>query len=148
MSINYTQATLCYPIQNNQVLLEKKQKKLGAGFLNGFGGKTEPGDLDIFFTNARETEEEIGIKIKTAKKMGEIAFNNPSDDNELKNMMVHIFVATEWTGLPKDTDEMKKIKWYEIANLDYDKFLPADRLFLPQILNGICLRGLIEYNPD
>jgi hypothetical protein len=33
----YTEATLCFPIRDDRVLLAEKQKKLGAGFLNGFG---------------------------------------------------------------------------------------------------------------
>jgi hypothetical protein len=63
-------------------------------------------------------------------------------------MVVHILVATEWQGEPSETDEMKKIAWYKIANLDYDRFLPADRLFVPQVLGGKRIKGLIEYNDD
>jgi 8-oxo-dGTP diphosphatase len=148
MSGAYTKATLCFPIREGEVLLAEKQRKLGAGFLNGFGGRVEEVDISIQDTNIRETEEEIGIRIKTAKKMGEIAFHNPSDEDELRNMMVYIFTATEWDGEPIETDEMKKIAWYKIASLDYDKFLPADRLFLPQILDGKCVKGSIEYNDD
>jgi len=146
--IDYTEATLCFPIRGDEVLLAEKQKKLGAGLLNGFGGKAESGDKSIDDTNTRETEEEIGIIIKTAKKVGEIAFRNPSIDDELKRMIVHIFTATEWDGEPEETDEMKKIAWYKIADLDYDRFLSADRLFLPQILEGKNVKGMIKYNDD
>lgn len=144
----YTEATLCFPIREGEVLLAEKQKKLGAGLLNGFGGKVEARDRDIYHTNSRETEEEIGIRIKLAKKVGEIVFHNPSDDNELKKMLVHIFTTTEWDGEPKETDEMKKVAWYAVDSLDYAKFLAADRLFIPQILNGKYIKGLIEYNDD
>ena len=148
LDTNYTQATLCFPIKGDEVLLAEKQKKLGAGYLNGFGGKAEIEDNNIYDTNIRETEEEIGIRLKTVKKMGEIRFHNPSSDNELKNMMVHIFTTTDWDGEPTETDEMKKIAWYKISDLDYNKFLSADRLFMPQILTGKCMEGLIEYNDD
>lgn len=144
----YTQATLCFPIKGDEVLLAEKQRKIGAGYLNGFGGRVEAGDGSIYETNTRETEEEIGIIIKTAKKVGEIAFHNPSDETKLRRMMVHIFTTTDWDGEPRETDEMKKIAWYKIANLDYDKFLSADRLFIPQILADRCVKGLIEYNDD
>lgn len=150
MDTSYTQATLCFPIREKEgeVLLAEKQQKIGAGRLNGFGGKYEIGDKDIYATNIREPEEEIGIRIKTFRKMGEIAFHNPSNENELKKMMVHIFTATEWDGDPIETEEMKKIAWYKIKDLDYDKFLAADRLFIPQILAGKCIKGVIEYNND
>ncbi len=144
----YTEATLCFPIRDDQVLLAEKQKKLGAGFLNGFGGKVEPGDRDIYATNAREVEEEVGIKVTAVRKVGEIEFHNPSTDTELKKMMVHVFIATDWDGEPVETKEMKMIAWYNVEKLDYSKFLSADRLFLPRILAGKCIRGLIEYNDD
>jgi len=148
MSEIYTEATLCYPIRDDEVLLAEKQRKIGAGFLNGFGGRVEAVDKSLQDTNTRETEEEIGIRIKTAKKVGEVTFHNPSDEEELRKMVVHIFTATEWDGEPSETNEMKKIDWYKISSLNYNKFLPADRLFLPQILNGKCVKGLIEYNDD
>jgi 8-oxo-dGTP pyrophosphatase MutT (NUDIX family) len=144
----FTQATVCLPIRGDEVLLAEKQKKIGAGLLNGFGGKVEPKDRTIYDTNVRETEEEIGIRVKTTKKVGEIIFQNPSDDDELKKMIVHFFTATEWDGEPIETEEMKQIAWYKISSLDYDKFLPADRLFIPQILSGKYVKGTIEYNDD
>ena len=145
---DYTEASLCFPIRGGEVLLAEKQKKIGAGFLNGFGGKAKEDDLDIYDTNIREVEEEIGIRIKAVKKFGEVAFHNPTNDKKLKKMMVHIFITTEWDGEPKETDEMKMINWHKIEDIDYSKFLPADRLFLPQILSGRCIRGLVEYNDD
>jgi 8-oxo-dGTP diphosphatase len=144
----YTEASLCFPVIGDRVLLAEKQKKIGAGYLNGFGGKREPQDVSIAATNVREVEEEVGIKVLVANKMGEISFRNPSNDNELRRMVVHIFIATEWLGEPRETDEMKKIGWYDVGALDYQRFLSADRLFLPQILRGECIRGSISYNED
>lgn len=148
MSEIFTEATLCFLIRGDEVLLARKQKKIGAGLLNGFGGRAEADDGNIEYTNIRETEEEVGIRIKIAKKVGEITFRNPSDDNKLKNMRVHIFIATEWDGEPKETEEMKKIAWYKIDDIDYNNFLSADRLFIPQILGGKYIKGSIEYNND
>jgi 8-oxo-dGTP diphosphatase len=141
----FTQATLCFLVKGDEVLLAEKQKKIGAGFLNGFGGKYEPEDKTIEQTNIREVEEEVRVIVKSAKKMGEMIFKNPSDDDTLKNMVVHIFIATKWDGDPVETDEMKKIAWYKISDLDYDKFLSADRLFIPQILSGKFIKGIVEY---
>lgn len=146
--INYTEATLCFIVRGHEVLLAEKQKKIGSGLLNGFGGKSEPGDKSLYDTNSRETEEEIGIRIINAKKVGEITFRNPSTDDELKNMIVNIFIATKWDGEPQETNEMKKVEWYKIADLDYDRFLSADRLFMPQILDGRCVKGMVVYNDD
>lgn len=143
-----TDATLCFPVRDGQVLVAVKQKKIGAGLLNGFGGKAEPDDTNIAHTNTREVAEEIGITITKARKVGEVVFNNPYDDEELRVMRVHIFLADEWEGEPKETDEAKKLAWYDIDELDYTQFLAADRLFLPQIFRGECIHGEITYNDD
>ena len=145
---DYTQASLCFLVKGDEVLLAEKQRKIGAGFLNGFGGRAEPTDIDIQETNTREIEEEIGIKIKSARKVGELAFHNPYEEEALRKMMVHIFISNDWQGEPVETNEMKKIAWYKIVNLDYNRFLTADKLFLPKILSGKCVKGLIEYNAD
>lgn len=146
--IDYTEASLCFPVRGGEVLLAVKQTKIGAGYLNGFGGKAESSDRDIYETNAREVEEEIGIRVAAVKKVAEIAFLNPSEDDELNRMLVHIFIANSWAGEPTETDEMKNIAWYDITKLDYSQFLSADKLFIPHILAGKCIRGVIEYSND
>lgn len=146
--ITYTEATVCLPVYGDQVLLAEKQKKVGAGFLNGFGGKMELGDATLLATNARETQEEVGLTVTAAHKVAEITFHNPMKDETLNRIRVHFFIATEWLGEPVGTKEMRKPDWYDIASLDYERFLPADRLFMPHILTGSLIRGLIVYNDD
>jgi len=145
---SYTEATLCFPIRDGKVLLAEKQRKIGAGFLNGFGGKVEAIDKDIFETNAREVFEEVGISVKLVRKVGEIAFSNFYKDHALRNMLVHIFVANDWNNEPHETEEMKKVEWYQIDDLNYDRFLAGDKLFVPQILGGKALKGLIKYDEN
>ncbi len=147
-SKQYTHATLCFLVKGDEVLLAEKQRKIGAGRLNGYGGRVEPQDKDLLATNQREVFEEIGVAVTSVNKVGEITFHNPSDDGALKRMVVHIYTATEWDGEPIETDEMKKLGWYKIDKIDYDLFLSADRLFIPRILAGKHLKGKIEYNDD
>lgn len=144
----YTEATLCFPMRGDEVLVAEKQAKIGSGRLNGFGGKIEPHDEDVFATNIREVKEEVGLTLLDAQKVGEIRFHNPLDDLELARMRVHLFTATQWLGEPVDTSEMKKATWYRKDELDYSLFLAADRLFLPYVFNGKNVSGLIEYNED
>lgn len=146
--LDFTEATLCFPIRSDEVLLAEKQKKIGSGLLNGFGGKVDADDRDIYATNVRETEEEIGIQVTSARKVGEITFHNPSKDQTLRHMIVHVFLATDWENEPRETDEMKKVAWYKISELDYNRFLAGDRLFMPQILGGYSVRGTIIYNDN
>lgn len=141
------EATVCFPVVDDTVLLGEKQRKFAIGYLNGPGGRVEPGDTDIFATNARETEEEIGIRVKSARKVAEVVFHHARKD-ELKEMIVHFFIATEWDGVPRESEEMKHLRWYPIADLDYDRFLPGDRLFIPHILLGKFIKATVTYNED
>ena len=46
-------ASLVFPVTHTHVLLAKKQKKIGKGCWNGYGGGPEPGDRDILDTAVR-----------------------------------------------------------------------------------------------
>ena len=144
----YTEATVCFPMRGNQVLVAEKQKKLGAGHLNGFGGKAEPQDTSIEATNIRETMEEVGIEVQEAHEVAEIIFHNPMRDRTLKDIRVHFFIATQWLGEPVSTEEMMHPTWHNVDSLDYDQFLAGDRLFIPQILTGKKLSGTVTYDDD
>ena len=76
------QATLCLLIKENQdkeeLLLAMKKRGFGVGKWNGVGGKINPvkGDRNIEDTAIRETEEEIGVKIKDLEKVAILSFYN------------------------------------------------------------------------
>lgn len=133
-------------MRGNQVLLAEKQQKIGAGRLNGFGGRREPSDTSLWETNSREVEEEVGLRLLRSRQIGEIAFTNPSDDPLLQRMIVGFFIAHEWEGEPQDSDEMKKARWYNRDSIDFGLLLPADRLFVPMLLAGQSIKGIVVYD--
>jgi 8-oxo-dGTP diphosphatase len=135
-------------MRDGEVLLARKQNKIGAGRLNGFGGKAEQTDANIVATNARELEEEIGIKATRVRWVGEILFRNFAEQHELRNMEISIFIVDEWTGEPAESSEMKDILWYRIESIDYEEFLSGDRLFLPHIFAGKSVQGEIHYDEN
>lgn len=145
---SYTEATVCFPVRGSEVLLAVKQKKIGAGYLNGFGGRFEPTDASIEETNRRETLEEAGIQIAEARKVGEVCFHNPSPEEYLQRVRLHFFIATQWLGEPVSTDEMMHPEWFAVDSIDYERFLPADRHFIPRMLKGEKLSGDVYYNSD
>ena len=68
------------PNQNNkELLLAMKKRGFGVGKWNGVGGKidSEKGDRNITDTAIRETEEEIGVKIKDLEKVAVLSFYFP-----------------------------------------------------------------------
>jgi 8-oxo-dGTP diphosphatase len=146
------EASLNYLIKDNQVLLMEKQNKIGAGKLNGLGGKMDPSDKNIEVTMIRESYEEATVIPLVYKKMAEILFHNPSDDETLRHMLVHMFVTTSWHGKPKSSNEMKNPKWFDIDDLLVEKakkeMMPGDHLFIKEILTGTAMRGTIVFNDD
>lgn len=66
------EATLCYPIDDDRVLLIEKQRGVGAGNVNGPGGKLEPGETPHECV-VREVGEEVGVRVDPWK-VGELEF--------------------------------------------------------------------------
>jgi len=144
-----TEASLVYPVEGKYVWLMEKQQKIGVGRLNGLGGKWEPGDRDIEATMLREAYEEGRILPTIYRKMAKIAFHNPSDDETLRHMLVHMWVATGWKGKLKSTNEMKKPARFEIdKNLPVKNMMSGDHLFIKEILTGQAMHGVIVFNDD
>ena len=68
--------TLCVVVQNGKVLLGRKQRKHGAGYWNGFGGRLEDGET-IQQAAIRECQEEIGITPTAITQAGMLMFHYP-----------------------------------------------------------------------
>ena len=58
-------ATLTFVIRNEQILLIRKKRGLGAGKINGPGGKLDPGETPLQAA-IRETEEELLTRLRSA----------------------------------------------------------------------------------
>ena len=93
----------------------------GYGLIGGPGGHIE--DMESPEEAAcRETEEEFGIRPLNLKELGVIGDDDPNVGKS------YIFVATEYSGIPKcDDEEMREPVWRDLemlANME-------DRLFEP-----------------
>lgn len=128
--------TLCIIQKEGQVLLGLKKQGFGAGRWNGFGGKVEEGET-IEAAAIRETKEESGIDVIAFKKVAviEFEFHNIPRVHE-----VHAFLVTEFTGKHQESDEMKP-QWFAVEDIPYNQMWPDDKHWLPQLLEGMKLRG-------
>jgi 8-oxo-dGTP pyrophosphatase MutT (NUDIX family) len=127
------QATLCFLISRNSVLLAMKKRGFGAGRWNGVGGKPETGE-SIFSAAKRETQEEIKVIPNKMRLVAKLDFYFPYIPlTEDWNQQVVVYLAEEWTGQPMETDEMKP-RWYDKNKLPYDKMWADDKIWLPHVL--------------
>ena len=126
------QATLCFLIKNNQILLAMKKRGFGQNRWNGAGGKPNP-DEKILDAAIRETQEEIGVIPKLSKYSAILDFyfqNKPE-----WNQQVLVFLTNEWVGEPTESEEMKP-QWFDLNKIPYDSMWPDDIFWLPQVLSG------------
>ena len=93
-------ATLVFVIQDNQILLIRKKRGLGAGKINGPGGKLDPGETPIACA-IRETQEEIGITPENLQQLGELRFQFTDG----YSTHVHVFRSNSFAGTPIETAE-------------------------------------------
>ena len=135
-------ATLCFLIKENKnkitdIFLAMKKRGFGKGRWNGTGGKVKSSET-IEECAVRETEEETKVKITNFHKIAEIKFYFPH--NQDWNQLVHIYFATQWKGVPKETEEMKP-HWFKVGKIPYDKMWPDDIYWLPKALQKQLLKG-------
>jgi len=148
------EATLCLLIRENQdgkeLLLAMKKRGFGAGKWNGVGGKPDlrKGDKNITETAIRETEEEIGVKIKKLEKVAVLNFRFPYIPEEKEwDQNVHVFLAREWEGTPIETEEMRP-QWFRIPDIPYASMWKPDAIWLPYVLSGKRIKGRFVFSPD
>src|SRR5260370_7004888 len=66
-------ANLCFSVKDGHILLIRKKRGLGAGKINGPGGKIEPGETALE-SAIREAQEEIGVTPSELEERGLLHF--------------------------------------------------------------------------
>lgn len=139
------ETTLLLLRKDNEILLAKKKRGFGEGKYNGVGGKLEEGETPEE-AMIRETEEEIMITPTKYEKMGVIEFLEYVK-GERANVKFHLYVATEWEGNPKESEEMIP-KWFSLDNLPYNEMFPDDKYWLPYILEGKKINAFFDFDEE
>lgn len=141
------QASLCFLIKENQVLLALKKRGFGKDKWNGVGGKPNPGE-EIEITAIRETQEEIGVTPKTLKRVATLNFYFPKDlEKEGWNQQVCVFLSDSWEGEPEESEEMKP-KWFKFDKIPYKDMWVDDSHWLSKVLKGKKLTATFTFAKD
>jgi 8-oxo-dGTP diphosphatase len=135
-------ATLVFVVKDGRILLIRKKRGLGAGKINGPGGRLEPGEAPIDGA-VREVQEELRITPLNLRYAGENSFQFADG----YSIHVHIFVASDYEGTPVETEEAVPL-WFPLDEIPYDEMWVDDRLWVPHLLNGVTFSGRYIFDGD
>jgi 8-oxo-dGTP diphosphatase len=135
-------ATLCFISKEGRVLLIDKKRGLGAGKINGPGGKIEPGESAIDCA-IREVQEEICVTPLGVEERGVLRFQFVDG----YSLICTVFLATDWEGEPLETDEATPF-WFAIDEIPFGRMWADDRHWLPGILAGGHFDAWFEFDGD
>ncbi len=132
-------ATLLFVVRGGEILLIRKKRGIGAGKVNGPGGKLEQGETPLQCA-IRETEEELKVTPIGAKKMGELSFAM----SDSPDIFCHVFKADDVIGIPEETDEAIPL-WTKIGDIPFAQMWEDDQYWLPQMIAGTTFRARFAF---
>jgi 8-oxo-dGTP diphosphatase len=135
-------ATLLFVIRDGQILLIRKKRGLGAGKINGPGGRLEPGETPLEAA-IRETREELCVEAVNPVLRGELHFQF------LDGYSLHcsVFTAPDCLGEATETPEAVPL-WTPIDAIPYHEMWQDDERWLPGVLAGGQFRGFFVFDGD
>jgi 8-oxo-dGTP diphosphatase len=136
------EGTLCFVIQDGLILLIEKKRGLGAGKVNGPGGRLEKGET-AEQAAIRETQEEVGITPTGVQWAGELRFQF----RDGYSLHCTVYRASGWEGELMETAEAKPF-WVRTDQIPYDRMWADDEQWMPRLLSGEKFRGWFEFDGD
>ncbi len=121
-------ATLVFVIEGGRILLIEKKRGLGAGKINGPGGKIEPGESDLECA-IREVQEELMVTPHAPRKLGELRFVM----SDCPDILCHVYRSDGCTGTATETDEAVP-RWTALEDIPYQLMWEDDRHWLPLLI--------------
>jgi 8-oxo-dGTP diphosphatase len=135
-------ATLLFVIRDGRILLIRKKRGLGAGKINGPGGRIEPGETPEAAA-IRETREEIGTTPIGVRRAGELRFQFADG----YSIHVWVFRASDCRGELVETDEAAPF-WTDLERIPYADMWADDLVWLPRMIRGEPFSGRFVFDGD
>lgn len=135
-------AVVVFVRRDSEVLLIVKKRGMGAGKINGPGGKLEKGES---YRDAaiRETKEEVGLDISDLTHCASLGFT--FEDGY--SLYGQVFMTRNFTGSPIETEEAEPF-WCGLASIPWNRMWEDDILWLPQALEGTYIEGKFHFDGD
>lgn len=135
-------ATLMFVVRGGMILLIEKKRGIGAGKVNGPGGKIDPGETPLEAV-IRETREELCVTPLDPRKMGELWFSM----SDVPDIHCHVYLADDCDGDPQETDEAVPL-WTPVGRIPYHRMWEDDRHWLPALLESRTFLGRFVFNGE
>jgi 8-oxo-dGTP diphosphatase len=135
-------ATLVFVIRGGEILLIRKKRGLGAGKINGPGGRIDPGESTRHCA-IRELREELGTTPCALREVGELRFQFVDG----YGIHVWVFTAEACVGTPRESPEAIPL-WTPLEQIPYDQMWADDRLWIPIMLRGDRFEGCFIFDGD
>jgi 8-oxo-dGTP diphosphatase len=135
-------ATLLFVIRDGQMLLIHKKRGLGAGKINGPGGRLEPGET-ARQAAIREVEEELCVRPLGVRGCGVLHFQF------VDGLALHVtvFRASDCRGEPQETGEAVPL-WVDLGAIPYERMWQDDPHWFPPMLARRRFRGYFLFDGD
>jgi 8-oxo-dGTP diphosphatase len=128
--------------RGDEVLLIRKKRGLGAGKINGPGGKIDPGESPAECA-VRETEEELLVRPLDPCHAGLLHFQF-TDGLALE---CHVFRADRFSGSPTETDEAIPI-WTPTGGIPFHEMWADDVHWFHHLIARTPFRGFFHFDDD
>ena len=135
-------ANLCFVVRGSEVLLIHKKRGLGAGKINGPGGRLEPGETAVQAA-VREVQEELCVTPLDPQKRGELHFQFADG----YSLHCTVYRASGWIGELVETEEAKPF-WSRTDAIPYERMWADDVHWMPKFLAGEKFQGWFEFDQD
>lgn len=135
-------ATLVFVVRERQMLLIRKKRGLGAGKVNGPGGRLEAGETSLCCAT-REVEEEVLATPQGLVEAGRLRFQFLDG----YSLDVTVFRGDDLIGEPGETAEAAPF-WASLDDLPFDQMWEDDRLWLPHLVAGRRFDGRFVFDGE
>lgn len=135
-------ATLLFVVRDGRILLIRKKRGLGAGKINGPGGRLDVGETPIHCA-VREVREELLVDVSPPREVGQLRFQFVDG----YGIHVHVFRSDDLAGTATETDEAVPL-WCALDAIPYDEMWADDRIWLPLLIDERPFEGWFVFDGD
>ena len=135
-------ATLLFVVNDGEILLIHKKRGLGAGKINGPGGRIDPGETPAQCA-VREVQEELHVTPTGLTPAGQLMFQFADGFS----LHCYVFTATDCQGDPRETDEAVP-HWVGVDHIPFERMWADDSIWIPRMLEGKKFMGRFLFDGD